>query len=64
MLITCLLFGTIKLLDYGNNEHKSWSVNSDCEPVRIRSTIWKTEIITIINIIGYTKYSNKKVVTT
>ena len=35
--------GDIKLLDYDNNEDKSWMVYSDCESVRMRSNMFELE---------------------
>ena len=38
-----IVSGEIALLDYDNNEDKSWVVYSNCESVRMRSTKFETE---------------------
>ena len=42
--------------DYKNYENKTWSVKSDCESVRMMSTLFKTEVGDIVTI-GKTEYS-------
>ena len=38
-----IVSGKIELLDYDNNEDKSWMVYSDCESIQMRSTIFETQ---------------------
>jgi len=52
-----LVFGAIKLRDYKNNENRTWPVDSDCESVRIRSTMMKTENKKDYVKVGETQYS-------
>ena len=42
-LIVSIVCGDIGLRNYGNNENKIWPVYSDCEFVRIRSTMVATQ---------------------
>lgn len=59
-LFCLIVSGNIQLFDYGNFEERTWPVYSNCQSVRIRSTMMKTEKKFDFITIEGTKYSGNK----